>query len=175
MHRHPRALVALIAPLTLLPLALAGCPEGGPETYVFAPGPYIMELGEVESGDCEFESVAFNAASAEVELREADDGFVWEYPAGDLYCAMSGDTFTCDTIEFFTTDLDDRGKDASVTTSFSQEGVWTAEDSQEGTFTYLFSCVGEDCDQGGLEGTNYGDTAQFPCTLSGPYLADKVD
>lgn len=166
------------APITLA-LMLTACGDKAAEPYAFDEGTYTVTFDEVDTTDCGYEAVALRADPMEVGVTATLEGMRYTYPDAatdqdSVDCTLEGSEFACDPLTA-TQDITGNGFDAVITLSLAQSGTWTDTDTHDGSFTYTFTCEGDDCLDGGLDGSVYGPDATFPCDVSGGYAAAKAD
>ena len=161
-----------------LALMLTACGDKAEEPYAFEEGTYEVAFDEVDTTSCGYEAVALNADAREVGVTETLDGMRYTYPDAttdqdSVDCALVGADFDCDALTA-SQDITGNGFDAVITLSLAQSGTWTDPGAHDGSFTYTFTCEGDDCLDGGLDGSVYGPDATFPCDVSGTYSAVKA-
>ena len=160
-----------LAPALLL-VACAG--DEAPTPYDHVAGSYLVEfVTEGDQGDCDFETIylRYDPVSTTVEADAAAGEMAVAFDDGDqtLLCDLDVNAISCSPVTLFETDLASDGLEAVVTTAFALDGAWSADDTFGGTYTFGFTCEGADC--GDLDGTAYGASAAFPCTLGGSFQA----
>lgn len=145
--------------LFVLPLFCIACVT--PES-----GDYLFEAVGEASGDCpDVPTDTGDDEEAEtVGIRVADDGESFKYVG--IECELDGTSFDC-VLSETTTDLSEMGSmDAVITATSTMDGSWTASDYIVGSFNYIGTCDGAECD--GAEEAGY-----WICESSSGFSAQK--
>ena len=131
----------------------------------FEDGTYIVSLDTWTEDACGFVNVPNNpgdeAAVVEFDLSYTRFDLVYRDLEIDLLCDLSGDKFSCDSVDVQTLNLSAYDRAATVTVTFGNDGVWDANDAFSGDAIYTYSCTGADCNR--LDSTPFAGGTGFPC------------